>query len=1499
MATLRIKDTRYMNRTVLSALGGLLCLAQGCAEPVEDINVIHDKLLPKTMFEGTWYYRQMVVGSDPTISWGGMIGLEADTEKVVWEVREDQLIAYRSHEGVPGIDEDDTLPGSKYKGEPIASFPIGGHFDIERGYNAQTGEQNNSIGTNSSDRPWYERTYIDLSFNTAVGSPADFGIYFDFTPVAHDFSDWDDTYRYSPDQPVYEKDYIEFTNIKEIIDDYSCWYLYGESGACSGGAVKLRHSFRKVDEARASQFETRDYDDLLPVNEDGSREPIRTTYLPVPLTRLAGGTDPTSSCETNEDCPQGDNFSSSCIQNKCRSSVFGRTNADARRFRMDFGIAEASSECEVSTDCVFGLACVDGECGTCFGNSDCGEGEVCVRGLDEGKSQDFRFNGGECSLAYAQMACTAELFEALDNTFAPDTFKAQDCEDATVQQLERFGIFRTERPGYDRETGSNRDEGRNYLANIHNIWQAAYETGDDGLADKSKPIPMKDRDPKPIVYHLSVGFPEDLAETNVQVMKDWNAAMMGAVRAATGRTDDAIAEQIRTYSQAQAEDAFFLEGDAVQHGGMYQIRENNCSFRGIDAYLKRHPEYFGLVEGAVAADERSPASEFTTTGRKYNASAANGLKGMLKIGNLPRVCSALTRATLDDGVRNASNDGVDPFRWQKIGDLRYSFLAWINEKQPDGPLGYGPSSTDGETGEVVVANANIYGASLDGYARSAVDTVRAINGDLTSEDILDGISTQEWLARTRSIADAPSGLTRDAAQTYETRRLRALGVEATELEAREMSPRFQAMKPLEIRQQARTLRTPETALSPGQARMEKLMSDPLVAEMIVPTEVKALIRATHRHRPGEDAEESTEAAMRDFVGNPHRFHDRARQRHALLEEARVDTFEMVDDAIIGKALELKGKNPEELYVELRKEVYRAVTLHEIGHTMGLTHNFAGSFDALNYQDEYWKILSETPAGDGSDEDTVNDRLQKRLPEYTYSTIMDYHGRFNSDDKGLGKYDLAAMKFAYGKTIEVFEDDVDVPTFPFTDIYIKYVWGNDTLPNIYGESVSNLAKRKDVPIEDVLRDRYEQARANLDKGIQTLYEPTTGFKAPREVPYQFCEHAYLGNVGCRTFDQGSSHPEIVRNAIQNYWNYYRFNNYRRGRREMTFYDGWFGRQQGIMEDLTYAIRYYIYVGSGERVGRDYLEAALTSFNFINQVLGTPVPGRHCLDTRTNTYVLDQTSNRCEDELQVKDGDGREPYIRFNDERETLETFIGGRIDYIGSFYDKFNFLYFLMDDSTRFFNVTDFGDSRRFSINYYRLFPNEITAMMRDLVFSHLGIGGGGVIGPVVDADGNLQPPVLAPANDDQAEPENAPRVVTAVPRALAFQSLLISSVFNSSPFDLEFDFMERMLLFEEGSAEARTLPAEKAVARFTDPLTGVNFIAPQAYTEDSISFDLLTYFQEYTTEVFEPARAAVDENPSDTAAQAAFEDAKLRVGRFSDFVNDFRWIRAATEPYFD
>ena len=53
--------------------------------------------------------------------------------------------------------------------------------------------------------------------------------------------------------------------------------------------------------------------------------------------------------------------------------------------------------------------------------------------------------------------------------------------------------------------------------------------------------------------------------------------------------------------------------------------------------------------------------------------------------------------------RRGPSDDPKKFVWQRNGDLRYSFMHWVDRPQVQGPLGYGPSSPDPETGEIISA----------------------------------------------------------------------------------------------------------------------------------------------------------------------------------------------------------------------------------------------------------------------------------------------------------------------------------------------------------------------------------------------------------------------------------------------------------------------------------------------------------------------------------------------------------------------------------------------------------------------------------------------------------------------------------------------------------------------------------------------------------------------------------------------------------------------------
>ena len=69
-------------------------------------------------------------------------------------------------------------------------------------------------------------------------------------------------------------------------------------------------------------------------------------------------------------------------------------------------------------------------------------------------------------------------------------------------------------------------------------------------------------------------------------------------------------------------------------------------------------------------------------------------------------------------------------RTAKQGDIRHSFIVWVDTPQHSGPLGLADWVADPVTGETVAANANLYGAALDSYTSTATDFVQLMNGEL-------------------------------------------------------------------------------------------------------------------------------------------------------------------------------------------------------------------------------------------------------------------------------------------------------------------------------------------------------------------------------------------------------------------------------------------------------------------------------------------------------------------------------------------------------------------------------------------------------------------------------------------------------------------------------------------------------------------------------------------------------------------------------------------------
>ena len=109
-------------------------------------------------------------------------------------------------------------------------------------------------------------------------------------------------------------------------------------------------------------------------------------------------------------------------------------------------------------------------------------------------------------------------------------------------------------------------------------------------------IPLAERDVRPIVYYLNTTFPDDLKATAVKIGHNWDDVFMEAAMAATGKTEAELREQLRGDAD---ENAVFVAGDDRNTGALFQIRENQCSFAGVEAYLARNPSLQDVVDSAT------------------------------------------------------------------------------------------------------------------------------------------------------------------------------------------------------------------------------------------------------------------------------------------------------------------------------------------------------------------------------------------------------------------------------------------------------------------------------------------------------------------------------------------------------------------------------------------------------------------------------------------------------------------------------------------------------------------------------------------------------------------------------------------------------------------------------------------------------------------------------------------------------------------------------------
>ncbi len=704
----------------------------------------------------------------------------------------------------------------------------------------------------------------------------------------------------------------------------------------------------------------------------------------------------------------------------------------------------------------------------------------------------------------------------------------------------------------------------------------------------------------------------------------------------------------------------------------------------------------------------------------------------------------------------------------KLGDIRYSTLWSAPNPGRGNPFGFGPAQVDPLTGEVISASAIIYEAEVRSYAAWARDIVLLLNGELDEQEFIDGENVADWVeGRNAAIYESPTYTPEEAEELAAKVQLRYKdflpnlappeGSGLTKHDAIQASREILREHPLT-----------SADMSQHRARLDALVDTPIEDLLINDETMLAAVVL-----PGTTLDEET----MDRVSPLRRVRDQQLRR---AQAARIQRNsqgprcayfrEFVDPSVEGHAATFVGMDPEEIRWALLEGVYRGTMVHEMGHTIGLRHNLEGSNDAANYPPEYWELR----AADNTLEPRYLDpetqeEIDGRIREYQYASVMDYLSRFNSDSLGAQHYDMAAIKFGYGRLMEVFYDDWALDNWMINDAYIAKIWGYPMPLNYDGDTgemygmhytdwwdwVYDLEARIDVP-QSWLDDTF--GIAEWYGSDHTYLATVDGYPV---VPYQFCSDEFAGSgITCLYFDEGADLYEIPLDLAQRYERYYIMNNF--GRDQLWFGpDGYTWRIWDRYYDPLVSLNQWwvlwtqdFYATEGPDDNIDYFlvrpdgfgpftMGMREGFNMFARTLARPEPGGYM-------EVLDTDGNPSwepiwwAEDFEIGLADGR--YLATGWDYDA-GYFWDEIIHEVGYFTDKTLAMEALFDPTTYFMGQDTASDLRRYRVNYMSNFADPLTELVGDvMVGDKAGFAAYNVDGAVVFpdyADYPVEPPAGA------------------------------------------------------------------------------------------------------------------------------------------------------------
>lgn len=457
------------------------------------------------------------------------------------------------------------------------------------------------------------------------------------------------------------------------------------------------------------------------------------------------------------------------------------------------------------------------------------------------------------------------------------------------------------------------------------------------------------------------------------------------------------------------------------------------------------------------------------------------------------------------------------------GDIRKNLIVMVEDPIKRGLLGYGPSITNPMTGEIVHARTVMFPGVMKKFVERAYGEYLETVARLEKNKIdASGVLSAAGEAQERSAAQ----------QALVDRQVKALGYEGA---------------PLEIQMdQVASSSITETILD-----AVDLITNPIDNMGTDDSYVRLLDRyfGTQELETVDLKNEMEELSKRNYYPAELFNTNEALGKH--LKQIIIDN---------------DYKQWDDLSVEVRQNIVQNLLpitwiptlIHEIGHNLGLRHNFHGSNDKDNF------YTKEELAERGIDR------------PMEYSSIMDYSYSSANELSIMGKYDIAALRYAYAEKVELV-DGTMAPVF---------VADSETQEKKFNEALGDNVKK------------FEYCS---DEGVSL-------------------------NASCNRFDQGTNYVEIVQNAMDNYEDYYKRRNYKGNRYYYSSVSGDLGsvyRMRSMMSKLRTVFELYetIAVGNKDYFERnpdawdtdpdlkDIKDATVMAGQFLIDIVATP--DVHCL------------------------------------------------------------------------------------------------------------------------------------------------------------------------------------------------------------------------------------------------------------------------------------------------